>query len=139
MEFDLAGRLHFLAPEPVEGRELGVLETGDVHALVELERGGDRLADHHVALAQGQAEEHVVRRHGAGLLEDVVIDFALAQELGHLEALLHGLHLRHGAQVAEEVVALLGGPEQQDGAVKIMLGVGLLIAVVHRAHLHKTF
>ena len=66
-ELDVGRRLDFLAPEPVEIRELGILEARDVDPLVELEGSRERLAHHHVALAERQAQEQVVRGDRPGL------------------------------------------------------------------------
>ena len=52
-------------------------------------------------------------------------------ELGNLEALLHGVELRNGAQIHEEVIALLGGLQGQDGAIQGAVGIGLSVSAVH--------
>ena len=61
-ELDVRRRLQLLAPEAVEIRESGILEAGDVHPLIELESGRDRLPHHQRALAEGKPEEQVLRR-----------------------------------------------------------------------------
>ena len=51
VELDVGGRLHFLAPEAVEGGQFHILEAGDIHPLIQFQRSGDRLAQHHIRLA----------------------------------------------------------------------------------------
>ena len=52
LEVDGGRRKDFLAPETIECRELRILETRDVDALVELERSGDGLAHHDIGATE---------------------------------------------------------------------------------------
>ena len=65
-EFDVGRGLDFLTPESVEGRKAGVLESGDVGPLVQLERRGDGFADDSAGLAEGQAQEDILVRDTLG-------------------------------------------------------------------------
>ena len=66
LEFDIGRRICFLAPEAIERRESGILEAGNIHSLVQLESGRDRLAYHNLAAVYGEFKEYVVVRNRSG-------------------------------------------------------------------------
>ena len=52
--------------EAIERRESGILEAGNIHSLVQLESGRDRLAYHNLAAVYGEFKEYVVVRNRSG-------------------------------------------------------------------------
>ena len=90
VEVQIGRSLEILAPESVEIRIFDVLETDEVHPLVELQRGGDGLAENHVGLAQVEGEVDVIRRYRPGRRSGTLLPGILtgAAVVGH------HLHLR---------------------------------------------
>ena len=65
LEFDICGSLHLLAPETVESGETGILESGDVHPLVQFQRSLYRLSHNHISPVEGKTHEKVIIRYCA--------------------------------------------------------------------------
>ena len=59
-ELNVGRSLCLLAPESVEHREAGILETGDIHPLVELKCCCNRLTHNDIPLTEGKFEEQVL-------------------------------------------------------------------------------
>ena len=57
LEFDVGGRICFLAPEAIETWKLGILKTSDIYPLVEFEGSCDGFTHHHFGTAERQPHE----------------------------------------------------------------------------------
>ena len=83
-----------------------------------------------LTVLQGAVDAADRRAGRAGLFEDVVIDQAVVEELGQLEALLHGLELGKRAKISKEIIAFLDSLELENGAVELAVRIRVFISIV---------
>ena len=60
VELDIGRSLYLLIPESVERRETGILETGDIHPLIQFQGSDYGLAHHDIPFVERQLQEKVV-------------------------------------------------------------------------------